>query len=120
MSKLDIKIPTPKGVLYAMYHQRDTEIAAPTVTAPNQETPTVAAVTPTPKIMLVKKEAHDMLGHINEKAVRKTAIALTWVGAHSWYFRRERTLHRGQGKTEEFAKTSGYTTVHRRQKPYLS
>jgi hypothetical protein len=63
--KFDIKIQTPKGVLYAMYHQQDTEIAAPTVTATNQETTTVAAVTPTPKRMSVKK-AHDMLGHINE------------------------------------------------------
>jgi hypothetical protein len=75
--KFDIKIPTPKGVLYVMYHQRDTEIAVPTVTAHNQDTPTVAAVTPTLKRMSVKK-AHDMLGHINEKAVRKTAIALGW------------------------------------------
>jgi hypothetical protein len=40
--KFDIIIPTPKGVLYAIYYQRDTEIAVPTVTAPNQETPTVA------------------------------------------------------------------------------
>jgi hypothetical protein len=75
--RFDIKIPTPKGVLYAMYHQRATEIAAPTVIVPNQETPTVAAVAPTPKRMSVKK-AHDMLGNINEKAVRKTAIALGW------------------------------------------
>jgi hypothetical protein len=61
-----------------MYHQRDTEIAVPTVTAPNQETPMVAVVvTPAPKRMSVKK-AHDVLGHINEKAVRKTAIALGW------------------------------------------
>jgi hypothetical protein len=35
--KFDIKIPTPKGLLYAMYHQRDTEIAAPTVAAPNPQ-----------------------------------------------------------------------------------
>jgi hypothetical protein len=75
--KFEIKIPTPKGVLYTMYHQRDTEIAAPTVTAPNQETPTIAAVIPTPTRMSVKK-AHDMLGHINAKAVRKTAITLGW------------------------------------------
>jgi hypothetical protein len=76
-SKFDIKIPTPKGVFYAMYHQRDTEIAAPTTTTPNQGATTVAAVIPARKRMSVKK-AHDMLGHINEKAVRKTAITLGW------------------------------------------
>jgi hypothetical protein len=75
--KFDIKIPTPKGVLYAMYHQRNTEIAAPTTATPNAGTATIAAVVPTPKRMSVQK-AHDMLGHINEKAVRKTAIALGW------------------------------------------
>jgi hypothetical protein len=75
--KFDIKIPTPKGVLYAMYHQRDTEIAAPTTTTPNQGATTVAIVIPAPKRMSVKK-AHDMLGHINEKAVQKTAIVLGW------------------------------------------
>jgi hypothetical protein len=57
--KFDIKIPTPKGVLYAMYHQRDTEIAAPTTTTPNQGATTVTTVTPAPKQMVVKK-AHDM------------------------------------------------------------
>jgi hypothetical protein len=60
-----------------MYHQRDTEIAAPTPTTPNQGATTVATATPAPKRMSVKK-AHDMLGHINEKVVRKTAIALGW------------------------------------------
>jgi hypothetical protein len=75
--KFDIKIPTPKGALYAMYHQLDTEIAAPTVAAPNQTAPAVMAIAPTPKQMLIEK-AHDMMGHINEKAVRKTALALGW------------------------------------------
>jgi hypothetical protein len=75
--KFDIKIPTPKGVLYAMYHQRDTEMAAPTVTAPNQDVPMVMAIAATPKRMSVKK-AHDMLGHINGKAVRMTALTLGW------------------------------------------
>jgi hypothetical protein len=75
--KFDIKIPTPKGDLYAMYHQRNTEIAAPTTTTPNAAAATVGAIIPTPKIMSVKK-AHDMLGHVNEKAVRKTATALGW------------------------------------------
>jgi hypothetical protein len=75
--KFDIKIPTSKGVLYAMCHQRDTEIAAPTVVALNLTTPAVTAIAPTPKQMSIKK-AHNMLGHINEKAVRKTALALGW------------------------------------------
>jgi hypothetical protein len=75
--KFDIKILTPKGVLYAMYHQCNTEIAAPTVATPNAGAASVEAIIPTPKRMLVKK-AHDMIGNINEKAVRKTAIALGW------------------------------------------
>jgi hypothetical protein len=73
--KFDIKIPTPKGVLYAIYHQRNTEIAAPMTATPNAGATTDAAIIPTPKRMSVKR-ARDMLGHINEKAVRKTAIAL--------------------------------------------
>jgi hypothetical protein len=75
--KFNIKIPTPKGVLYAMYHEHKTEIVAPTTAAPNAGTATIATVILIPKRMSVKK-AHDMLGHINEKAVRKTAIALGW------------------------------------------
>jgi hypothetical protein len=47
--KFDIKILTPKGVLYVMYHQGDTEIAAPTVAAPNSTEPTVTAIAPTHK-----------------------------------------------------------------------
>jgi hypothetical protein len=58
-----------------MYHQCNTEIAAPTTTTPNTGAATVEAIIPKPKRMAVKK-AHIMLGHINEKAVRKTAIAL--------------------------------------------
>jgi hypothetical protein len=75
--KFDIKIRTPKGVLYAMYHQRNTEIAVPMTTAPNAGAATVEVIIPTPKRMSVKT-AHDMLGHINEKAVQKTVIALRW------------------------------------------
>jgi hypothetical protein len=76
--RFDIKIPTPKGNLYAMYHQRKTEVATPTTNAATAAAAaTIAAVIPAPKRMSVKK-AHDMLGHINEKAVRKTAIALGW------------------------------------------
>jgi hypothetical protein len=75
--KFDIKIPTPKGVMYAMYHQRNTEIAAPMTTTPNAAAATVGAIIPMPKRMSVKK-AHDMLGHVNVRAVRKTATAFGW------------------------------------------
>jgi hypothetical protein len=74
--KFDIKIPTSKGVLYVMYHERKIENAAPTTIATGTG-PANANIIQTPKRMTVKK-AHDMLGHINEKAVRKTAIALGW------------------------------------------
>jgi hypothetical protein len=36
--KFDIKIPTPKGVLYAMYHERKTKIAAPTTATQSRKT----------------------------------------------------------------------------------
>jgi hypothetical protein len=115
--KFDIKIPTPKGVLYAMYHQRNTEIAAPTTTTPNAAAATVGAVIPTPKRMSVKK-AHDMLGHVNEKAVQKTVTALGWeltrgtLGVCG-------TLHRSQGKTEKSSKASQCATIYQRRKSYL-
>jgi hypothetical protein len=60
-----------------MYHERKTKTAAPTMATPNTGTATIATVISTPKRMSVKK-AHDMLGHINKKAVRKTAIPLGW------------------------------------------
>jgi hypothetical protein len=65
-----------------MYHERKTEIAAPTMVTPGTSAGTAAGTAnattiQTPKRMSVKK-AHDMLGHINEKAVRKTVIALGW------------------------------------------
>jgi hypothetical protein len=76
--RFDIKIPTPKGNLYAMYHQRKTEVAAPTTNTVTAGKAAInAAVIPVPKRMSVKK-ALDMLGHINEKAVQKTANALGW------------------------------------------
>jgi hypothetical protein len=75
--KFDIKILTPKGVLYAMHHQRNTEIAVPTAATPNAGAATIVAVVSTPRRMAVEK-AHDMLGHINEKDVQKTAITLGW------------------------------------------
>jgi hypothetical protein len=65
--KFDIKIPTPKGVLYAMYHEYKTEIDAPTTTAAGIAN---ANIIQTPKRMTVKK-ARDMLGHINEKLFEK-------------------------------------------------
>jgi hypothetical protein len=62
--------------MYTMDHDCKTEIAAPTMVASETEAgPANATIIRTPKRMTVKK-AHDMLGPINEKAVRKTAIAL--------------------------------------------
>jgi hypothetical protein len=58
-----------------MYHKRKTEIAAPTATTAAGTAN--ANIIQTLKRMTVKK-AHDMLGHINEKAVRKAALALGW------------------------------------------
>jgi hypothetical protein len=67
----------PKSQRQPMYHQRDTKIAAPTVVALNLTAPAVTAIASTPMRMSIKK-AHDMLGDINEKAVRKTTLALGW------------------------------------------
>jgi len=61
--EFDITIPTPKGVLFAMYMQRDSEIAgagADTV------------------VRLTVAQAHDKLGHMGEDLTRKTAKALGW------------------------------------------
>jgi hypothetical protein len=63
-----------------MYHERKTEIAAPTTVATGTGTGTGivnATIIQTPKRVTVKK-AHDMLRHIHEKAVRKTATSLGW------------------------------------------
>jgi hypothetical protein len=74
--KFDIKIPTPKGVLYAMYHERKAEVVA----APMTTTATTANadIIHTPPKRTTVKKAHDMLGHINEKSVLKTALSLGW------------------------------------------
>jgi hypothetical protein len=53
-----------------MYHQRNTEIAAPTVTAPNQDAPTVMAIAPTPKRLSVKK-AHNVWGTSMKKLLER-------------------------------------------------
>jgi hypothetical protein len=79
--KFDIKIPTPKGALYAMYHERKTEIAAPTTVTPGTGAGTANATNiQTPKIMSVRK-AHDMLGHINEKGCTKDCDC-SWMGVN--------------------------------------
>jgi hypothetical protein len=59
----DIAIPTPKGVLFAMYIRHNVETAGATAdTAP---------------IMSIQ-QAHDRLAHPGEENIRKTAVALGW------------------------------------------
>jgi hypothetical protein len=60
----DIAIPTPKGMLFAMYIHRDLEIAGANTDVP---VPAVSIQT-----------AHDRLAHPGEDNVRKTAKALGW------------------------------------------
>ena len=64
--KFDIKIPTPKGAIYAMYFNRSCELA----------NPSVQSALPTPKMSIEK--AHRLLGHLNEEETRRTAKALGW------------------------------------------
>ena len=61
----DIKIPTPKGVIYAMYMKRDDEVAGAGVTNDAPLTMSIA-------------QAHDKLGHCSEDATRRGAKALGW------------------------------------------
>ena len=60
----DIEIPTPKGMLFAIYMERHGEIAGLTADA-NVKKKTV-------------QQAHDLLGHCNEDATRKAAKELGW------------------------------------------
>jgi hypothetical protein len=60
----DIVIPTPKGVLFAMYMKRTTEIAGATTDVPQKK--------------LNIQQAHDQLGHLSEDSVRQTAKVLEW------------------------------------------
>jgi len=60
----DIKIPTPKGLLYAMYMKRlVSEVAG-------------AGADCGAKLSI--REIHDKLGHVNEDMARKTANAIGW------------------------------------------
>jgi hypothetical protein len=56
-------IPTPKGMLFAMYFARDTEVAG--------------AIKGKSVTMMIQ-HAHEQLGHPNEDATRKTAKILSW------------------------------------------
>jgi hypothetical protein len=59
----DLMIPTPKGMMFAMYFARETKIAGATID--NDPTMTI-------------EQAHVRLGHSSEDATRKTAKALNW------------------------------------------
>jgi hypothetical protein len=59
----DIKIPTPKGVLFAMYLKRDSEIAGAGADV---------------KVKMSVTQAHDKLGHCGEDMTRKSAKLLGW------------------------------------------
>jgi hypothetical protein len=59
--KFDMKVPTNKGLLFAMYFRREAEI--------------VAAATDKPQQMSIK-EAHNKLAHSSEDSTRKTAAEL--------------------------------------------
>jgi hypothetical protein len=59
----DLMIPTPKGMMFAMYFARETEIAGATID--NDHTMTI-------------EQARVRLGHSSEGATRKTAKALNW------------------------------------------
>jgi hypothetical protein len=56
----DIVVPTTKGLLFAMYFRRNSEIAG--------------AMTDIQRMSI--KEAHDKLGHADENTIRKAAKAL--------------------------------------------
>jgi hypothetical protein len=58
----DMQIPTPRGVLYAMYFARDTEVAG---AIQDNNTMTI-------------QQAHERLGHAHEAEIRLTAKALNW------------------------------------------
>jgi hypothetical protein len=59
----DIVIPTPKGVLFAMYIRRNTEVAG--ATTDKRQTMTI-------------QQAHDRLAHSGEENTRITAAELGW------------------------------------------
>jgi hypothetical protein len=57
-----MKIRTPRGVIYAMYHSRSNEIGEATADC---------------TVMSFKK-AHSLLGHVSEDYTRATAKVLGW------------------------------------------
>jgi hypothetical protein len=59
----DIKIPTPKGTLYAMYFKRESK-------------PEIAAVRIQEAVKVNYQEMHDKLEHCNEDMTRKAAKLL--------------------------------------------
>jgi hypothetical protein len=61
--RFDIAIPTPKGILFAMYIRRNTEIAG-------------AATDNAPSIPI--QQAHNRLGHPGEDMTRMMAKELGW------------------------------------------
>ncbi len=61
----DICIPTPKGMIFAMYIKRDEEIAGTTTDTKS-------------KLKMTVKQAHERLGHCGEDVARKTAKHLGW------------------------------------------
>ena len=62
----DIKIPTPKGTLFAVYiqHQCETALVTEDIQPGRMKVPI--------------QKAHDLLGHLNESGTRRAAEALGW------------------------------------------
>jgi hypothetical protein len=63
--KFDVKISTPKGMIFALFMER--EDGAGAVEKPKDS-----------GIVMEYKQAHDKLGHMGEEATRKAAKALGW------------------------------------------
>jgi hypothetical protein len=64
----DIKVPTSRGVLYAMYMKRKGEVASVATEGQNPKKPTRITI----------EEAHVQLGHASEDITRNTAKHLGW------------------------------------------
>jgi hypothetical protein len=97
--KFDILIPTAKGMLYAMYHQRgSTEVANAGTTAGNDPQDTK-------KTSMSIAKAHDLLGHKSEDTTRRS-IGLDHCTRHA---RSMSGLYRSKGQTKECPKASRAT-----------
>jgi hypothetical protein len=59
----DICIPTPKGMIFAMYFKREVEVAAAATEKP---------------LKMTMQQAHDRLGHCNKDLTRSMAKQLNW------------------------------------------